>query len=131
MNKLFCAGRLTNDPELKTVGDRNVCALNVAVDITAKKDEKETIFYRVNVWGPRGETCAKWLKKGSFVTVCGNLKKPRTWTSKDGTTVNVSLDIDADTVDFGPSKSSGESTPVAQSATATATTTVDDDEVPF
>ncbi len=35
--------------------------------------EKLSDFFRVTVWGPQGENCAKYLKKGRNVTVHGEL----------------------------------------------------------
>ncbi len=52
---------------------------------------KETIWFRVSVWGKQAESSNQYLKKGSKVLVEGRLTPdpatggPRIWTRQDGT----------------------------------------------
>ena len=43
-------GRLGKEPELKTLQSGEVCELSVATDIY-KNGEKQTVWFRVMVWG--------------------------------------------------------------------------------
>lgn len=64
------AGRIARDAELRNAGNDKVCGFTVAVD-QREKGEKTTNWYRVSIWGKRGETLAQYLTKGSSVTVVG------------------------------------------------------------
>ena len=72
MIKTTICGNLVFDPELKTVADeKKVCILTVA----SNRPGKETAdVLRVEIWGKAGETCKKYLKKGSGVVASGDLE---------------------------------------------------------
>lgn len=98
MNKQFCIGNLTKDPETRTTPNGNtVCTFTVAVN-RKKVSEPQTDFFRVNAWGKLGELCARFLNKGRKVAVVGELQA-RTYDNKDGKTM-LSLDVVADEVEF-------------------------------
>lgn len=71
--KIEVIGRLGKDPETKKVRDTTVTNLSVGASVV-KGDEKTTTWYRAQVWGSRGEACAKYLAKGDPVFVEGDLK---------------------------------------------------------
>lgn len=65
------AGRLGRDAELRrTQGGDAVCGFTVAVDTRNGRD-KVTNWWRVSLWGKRGEALAPYLLKGVSVTVIG------------------------------------------------------------
>ncbi len=71
MIKTTIQGNLTNDVELKTIGeDRKVAVFSVASNRPGK-DSPDVL--RVEVWGASAENCAKFLKKGSGVCCSGDL----------------------------------------------------------
>lgn len=71
MQNITIAGRLGRDAELRsTQGGDQVCNFTVAVD-TRQGREKVTNWWRVSLWGKRGEALAQYLTKGSNVTVTG------------------------------------------------------------
>ena len=82
-------GRLTRDPELRTVstsaGARSVLTLGLAVrkPIKADEDTPTADFFDVTVWGPLAETCAAHLRKGRLVAVSARLE-PTAWEAPDG-----------------------------------------------
>lgn len=88
VNKVILVGRLGQDPELKAVGQTNVCKFSVATSEkwTDKAGEKQerTEWTTVEVWGKSAENCAKYLKKGSMAYVEGKLKTDKS--EKDGQT---------------------------------------------
>jgi len=77
MNKCFLIGNLTRDPELSTIPNgTSVCKFAIAVNRPYSKAgaEKETDFFNIVVWRATGENCAKYLKKGNKVAICGSIQ---------------------------------------------------------
>jgi single-strand DNA-binding protein len=73
INKLICTGRLTKDPELRSISeDVKVCQLRLAVDGMGRG--REVGFINVSVFGKAGEACAEYLSKGWLVAVDGRLE---------------------------------------------------------
>ena len=70
MQIITVAGKLGRDAELRTAGDGQVCSFSVAVDQRNGRD-KTTNWWRVSLWGKRGEALAQYLTKGASVTVSG------------------------------------------------------------
>jgi single-strand DNA-binding protein len=97
-------GRLTRDPELRTVstgGDRSVLTLRLAVRKPSKPDNDETPtadFFDVTVWGELAETCSRHLNKGRLVAIFARLQ-PTAWEAKDGSKRRA-LELIANTVNF-------------------------------
>ena len=73
INKIICTGRLTKDPELRSVSeDMKVCQLRLAVDGMGRG--REVGYVNVAVFGKSGEACAEYLAKGWLVAVDGRLE---------------------------------------------------------
>ena len=71
MQIVTVAGKLGRDAELRhTQGGDSVCSFSVAVDQRDGKD-RSTNWWRVSLWGKRGESLAPYLLKGASVTVTG------------------------------------------------------------
>lgn len=71
MQNITIAGRIGRDAELRsTRNDDQVCNFSVAVE-TRQGREKVTNWWRVSIWGKRGEVLNPYLTKGSAVTVSG------------------------------------------------------------
>lgn len=71
MQVITIAGRIGRDAELRSTqsGDQ-VCNFSVAVE-TRNGREKVTNWWRVSLWGRRGEALNQYLTKGAAVTVVG------------------------------------------------------------
>ena len=111
-NKVMLMGNLARDPEIRyTVDKRAWVRFTVAVGYSWKNKngeiQNETDFIPVVVWGPRAETCARYLKKGSAVMVEGKIKV-RSYEAKDGSGKRYSTDVAADDVLFVGSRPSSE-----------------------
>lgn len=127
MNKVIIIGNLTRDPELsKTNTGKNVCHLTVAVS-DGFGDKKETNYFNVESWGAQGESCAKYLTKGSKVGVCGRLRT-RTYEKKDGAKATV-IEIVASDIDFLSSK--GETETKSKEPYQPTLDEIDDKDLPF
>jgi len=105
LNKVFIAGRLTADPELRTTqaGDQ-VASFSVASnrfwrDKDGQKKES-TEFHNVVVWGRQAEVVNQFSKKGSIILVEGRLQT-RAWEGKDGQTRRTT-EIVAENIQLGP-----------------------------
>ncbi|MBT3295513.1 MAG: single-stranded DNA-binding protein [Verrucomicrobia bacterium] len=88
MNRVFLAGNLTRDPELKQTGTGMAVAdLGVAVNDNYKNRNGEEVervcFADVVVWGRQAETCSQYLAKGAAVLVEGSLQLDR-WENAEG-----------------------------------------------
>lgn len=130
MNKIQIIGRLTANPELRTIGTGlQVCTFNVAVSRRFNRDEVD--FFPVTTWRDVAINCNKYLAKGSQVGVCGSLQIRR-YEDKDGIK-RTAVDLQAEEVEFLSQKS----TESQQTNVATKQTTiddlmeVDDDDMPF
>jgi len=79
LNKVFLAGRLTRDPELRyTPSGAPVCRMGLAVDRRYRtkdgEQREETLFVTVTAWSKTAEFCGENLKKGRPILVEGQLK---------------------------------------------------------
>ena len=71
-NSLIISGRLTADPEMKSVGqDNTVCNASLATD-DGWGDKKKPIFLDCTAWGKTAERMGE-LRKGSPVVVEGRI----------------------------------------------------------
>jgi single-strand DNA-binding protein len=105
LNSVNIMGNLTRDPELRYLpSGKSVCSLSIANNrVYTAKGEKvtEVSYFDVEVWGPAGENCAKYLTKGSGIIVEGRLKQDR-W-EKEGKTQS-KVRISANAVHFMPKR---------------------------
>ena len=79
MNKVFLAGNLTRDPEVRYIpSGKAVADLRIAVTRKFRmpngEDRQETCYVDVVVWERQAETCGEFLKKGSPVLIEGSLR---------------------------------------------------------
>lgn len=116
LNKVFVAGRLTADPELRTTpGGAHVISFSVATNrVWTDKSggrKEETEFHNVVAWGRQAEVVSQFLKKGGLILVEGRLQT-RSWEGKDGQTRRTT-EIVAERVQLGPK--AGGSAPTAKS----------------
>ncbi|HOP65614.1 MAG TPA: single-stranded DNA-binding protein [Bacilli bacterium] len=110
MNKVILIGRLTKDPELKTLasGVSNV-AFSIAVqrNFTNQNGEKEVDFINCVAWRRQAENLAKYCSKGTQVAVEGRMQV-RNYDAQDGTKRYVT-EVICDNVTFLGSKNDKQS----------------------
>ena len=100
---IILAGNLGKDPEMRyTPGGQAVTTLSVASNRTytdsSGNQVKQTIWFRVSVWGKQAEQCNQFLTKGQQVYVEGRLHA-RNWQGQDGQ-MRTSLEVTANRVVF-------------------------------
>ena len=129
-NNVSVVARLTSDPELRQLqSGTSVCSMRVAFNTSQKNAdgswEDKGNFVNVTVWGGHGETCSKYLHKGSRVAINGRLGS-RSWEQDGNTRSEVS--ITANRVQFlDPKEDRPQPTPPTQGPADTVT----DEEAPF
>ena len=137
LNTLAISGRLTRDPELRSLpSGTSVAEFGLAVNRSRKVEDEwveEVSFFECSLFGGRGETAARKLSKGSRVVVGGALEQQR-WENAEGENrskvVVIVRHIEGE--DFYKSKDedrdvSAASTEAASDGAAAAS----DDEIPF
>ena len=87
INDVKVAGRLTADPEIKTIGKQNVANFNLAVEKpyldAQNKWQKQVSFVPVALWGAVADRAKGFLHKGSPVYLEGRLRSS-SWQTRDG-----------------------------------------------
>ncbi len=135
-HEIIIVGNLGRDPELRyTPSGQAVTTISVASNrqYTASNGErvKETIWWRVSVWGKQAENVNQYLRRGSKVLIVGRMIPdpatggPRIWTRQDGT-AGASFEVTANQVQFLSSR--GED---AMAGDAAGAPPADDNEIPF
>mgnify|MGYP006204437233 CR=1 FL=1 len=75
LNTVVLLGRLGQDPEIKYFESGSVKArFSIAVDRTFSKENKITDWFNIEVWGRQAEFVGEWVKKGSLVSVQGQME---------------------------------------------------------
>jgi single-strand DNA-binding protein len=104
MNVWTFSGRLGADAELKkTQKGESFASFRVANDI-GFGDSKTTQWVDCTYWGKRGESVARYLTKGGYITVSGELKLDE-FQKRDGTS-GAKLSVRVNDVDL-PKRESG------------------------
>ncbi len=88
INRVVLIGRLTHDPELRTLpSGTSVCSLRVACNTTRKDADGEfrekPNYFSVSAFGPLGESVSRYMHRGSRVAIDGRLEW-REWETVEG-----------------------------------------------
>jgi single-strand DNA-binding protein len=136
LNKVFLAGRLTQDPELRyTPSGVAVTTLRMAVNTTffpRDGEKKEEVLYiDVVVWRKPAEKCVEYLRKGSPLFIEGRLRSRR-WETQDGQK-RTTIEVQADRVQFMEWRDDGASSrPQSSSSFEQSESSPDqNDDIPF
>jgi single-strand DNA-binding protein len=116
---IIVKGNLGNDPELKFVktsrGDTGLVTFSLAHKPRERKGDQwvegETMWFRVVLWGERGETLVDALRKGDQVLVQGTFKQT-SFDGRDGEK-KTALEISATEVALIPKSAPRQSAPKA------------------
>lgn len=99
LNNWSGVGRLTKEPELRSVGENTVCNFTLAINRPYKdKDgEQQADFIQCQAWNKQAEFMNTYLHKGQLISVTGSIRT-RTYVKEDKTTAYIT-EIDADSVE--------------------------------
>lgn len=110
MNKVFLAGRLTRDPEVRyTQGDKPaaIARYTLAVDRRFKRDgDANADFINCVAFGKAAEFAEKYYKKGIKIIISGRIQTG-SYTNRDGQKV-YTTDVVIEEQEFAESKSSNQ-----------------------
>lgn len=101
MNKVILVGRLTRDPEIRTMPTGNsVASFTLAINRNFKNKEGniDADFINISVFGRQVESIGRYVSKGSQVGVEGRIQT-RSYDAQDGTKRYVT-EVIADRVEF-------------------------------
>ncbi|MBU3942363.1 single-stranded DNA-binding protein [Patescibacteria group bacterium] len=110
LNKVFIIGRLTADPEAKTIpSGQTVTTFSLATNRTwtnqqTKQKEEKVEFHNIVLWGRLAEIASQYLKKGGLVLIEGHLQT-RSWQDQSGNK-KYRTEIVGESLQMGP-RSSG------------------------
>ena len=125
LNKVVLIGRLTKDPDVRTLDSGStVATFTLAVGRTFKdrNGERGTDFIPIVAWSKTAELCGEYLKKGNQTAVSGRIQT-RNYDAEDGSKRYVT-EVIAEEVTFLGSKN--------DNASAQLNLVEDDDEdLPF
>lgn len=135
-NKVIGMGRLTRDPDLRTIPSGTpVCEFGLAMD-SGWGDNKKTCFIDVTVWGKQAEFVSKYFKKGDGIHLEGRLDFD-SWEDKNGGGKRSKHRITAERVTFPVGAGKGGNATAAPSSTGMDTapsgwnSQQEIDEIPF
>ena len=106
LNKVIIVGRLTQDPEKKSIPDSGMSVTSFSVATNSyfknKSGEKQerTEFHNMVMFGNLADIAGQYLKKGSLALFEGRLQT-RTWDDKEGNK-RYRTEIVADSLQLGP-----------------------------
>jgi len=88
LNKVFLIGRLTKDPQVKSLpSGQQVANFGMATDRfyfdKNKQKQQQTEFHNIVMFGKLAEIASQYLKKGSLVMIDGRLQT-RSWEDSSG-----------------------------------------------
>ena len=85
-NKVFLAGKLTAEPELRTTASGKY-VINFSIGVTVGKDKTtdkyKADFFDIVAWDNKAEFISKYFHKGSTIFIEGILQN-RTWNDNSG-----------------------------------------------
>lgn len=105
VNEVRLAGRVVNDPELKTTqgSGLSVTSFRIAINRPRKEgQEDQADFVTVIAWRQRAEFVTRYFRKGMAIYVAGQLRS-RTWEDGNGNKRSA-LEVVADDIKFIDSK---------------------------
>jgi single-strand DNA-binding protein len=121
LNKVILVGRLTRDPEIKSLpSGQGVCSFGLAtgrffVDKSGQK-QQQTEFHNIVMFGRLAEIASQYLTKGSLTLIEGRLRT-RNWQDAQGNQ-KYRTEIVAERMQLGP-KSAGKVVPAEKPAVPT------------
>ncbi|MBL8019696.1 MAG: single-stranded DNA-binding protein [Leptospirales bacterium] len=87
LNRVVLVGRLTRDPELKSVGSGStLCKFGIANNrsYTTGGDKRDEVnFFNCTAWGKQAEILGQYARKGKQLAIEGRLQY-RSWDGSDG-----------------------------------------------
>lgn len=109
LNKFLVEGRLTADPEIKTIGENRLCKFTIACERPKRKGEEtaETDFFPCTAWNRNADVIVDWFGKDDMVTLVGSVRNNRY--EKDGQKRSA-IEVKVEEIHFSGGKKKQENT---------------------
>lgn len=129
MNKIMLKGRLTQDPQLRTVGTDKIAICDFSIAVNRRFDKEIVDFINCQAWRKTGEFVKNYFSKGKEILVIGELHIEK-YIKDDETRYQTR--VVADEVEFCGSKAdSSAEVPSAGKAESNFEEVDDNEELPF
>jgi single-strand DNA-binding protein len=133
LNKVFVLGRLTQDPQVKSLPSGNaVATLGIATNRVFydknREKQEQTEFHSVVLFGKLAEIAQQYLKQGALILIEGRLQT-RSWEDKDGIK-RYKTEILGESLQMGPRSSQEGTSNNPQQFKATPQKEVTKEEIP-
>lgn len=140
LNKVILVGRLTRDPELRSIpSGTQVCSFGLATnrvwtDRQTSEKRNETQFHNIVLWRRLAEIASQYLRKGSLVLIEGRLQT-RSWEDPSGNK-RQKTEIVAESMQLAPKSMSPQgispsSSPSIPKPTPDAPASIPEEEIPI
>ena len=86
INHVTLIGRLTREPEAKTIGNTTLCSFSIANNKSYMQDgqKKEQVsYFDCKVWGKLADVLKQYGSKGKQISIEGRLEQ-ETWDTPEG-----------------------------------------------
>ncbi len=106
LNKAILIGRLTRDPEIKSLpSGQSVCNFSIATsrfwsDRETNEKKEKTEFHNIVAWGRQAEVVNQYLSKGSLILIEGRIET-RSWEDTNGNK-RYRTEVIAENIQLGP-----------------------------
>ncbi len=110
-NKAIVVGRLTQDPEKRTIPESGTSVTNFSIATNryykdrSGQNQEETEFHDIVLFGNLADVATNYLKKGALALIEGRLQT-RSWEAKDGTR-KYRTEIVGESLQLGPRAGEG------------------------
>lgn len=129
MNKIMLKGRLTREPQLRTVGADKIAVCDFSIAVNRRFDKEVVDFINCQAWRKTGEFVKNYFTKGKEILVIGELHIEK-YINDDETRYQTRVVVDE--VEFCGSKSdSSAEAPSAGKAENNFEDANNDEELPF
>lgn len=130
-NHCIIQGRLTRDPEVKTLDSGTTVAKFTVAWSERYKEKESKLFLDCTAWGSTGEFVERYFSKGQEIIVEGKIVQEE-WADKDGVIQKRIRMSRVDRVHFcGPKRDAASPAPASAPSNDDDFVEVDDDELPF
>ena len=131
MNSVNLIGRLTRDPDIKSLRSGSMTArFNLAVDGRSKDEagNRRAYFIPCVMWNKNAETARSYLRKGMMIGISGELRSGK-YEDQNGN-MRYTLEVWVSRFKFCGGKSNNETEPLPEEAAGYGVA-ADDEDVPF
>ena len=100
MNKVLLTGRLTRDPEMRSLASgKAVTQFSVATNEYIGQGKEKAEYHNIVTWDRLAQTCGEFLGKGQQVAIEGRIQT-RSWDDKTTGEKRSKIKVEAERVQF-------------------------------